>query len=238
MDDQRRRLLRTAGLVLTAGLAGCSDGDEQTGTGTGTATDTATAVPAATGVPTPTETRTATATETPGETPTATADTATPTETPTATATETPTATPTDTPTATPTETPTATPTATPIETPTKTVEMSITNEGISAWTVTSDESGSVAPVGEENPTMTFEVGARYVVTNDGWDFHPFALRTADDSPLLSQSDDGSFESTSAVDWRDDGGTFAFTMTNTLASQVDYYTCTVHGSMRGSVETV
>lgn len=149
------------------------------------------------------------------------ADTQTPTEGPTTTGTSTPT----------PTETPTPTPT--PTEAPPESVDVTIDNQGFSAWVVSKDGSGSVAPIDESNPTMTFEVGVRYVIENNGWSAHPFALRRADDTPLLSQSAGGEFEGNAAVAWRDDGGTVAFTMTRGLADELDYYICTVHRSMRG-----
>jgi hypothetical protein len=159
-------------------------------------------------------------------------DTATPTPTPTAT----PAPTETPTPTATPTPTETPTPTATPTPAPPEEVPLTIDNEGISAWVVVSG-SGSVAPTDEPNPTMTLEVGTRYVIENDGWSAHPFALRRADDTPLLSQDADGTYEDSAAVAWRDDGDTLAFTMTEDLAAELDSYVCTVHGSMRGDVAT-
>ena len=116
-------------------------------------------------------------------------------------------------------------------------VSLAINNVGVSAWEVTGDSSGSVAPAGEENPTMTFEVGTRYEVTNNGGGSHPFALRTSDDEPLLSQSTDGSFEGDSDVNWADDGRELAFTVTEELASELGYYICTIHSSMRGDVAT-
>lgn len=157
--------------------------------------------------------------------------TTTPTETATPTATSTPTETATPTATSTPTETPTPTPT--PTAAPPDEVDVTIDSEGISAWIVTNDESSSVAPTDERNPTLTFEVGTRYVIDNAGWSAHPFALRRADDTPLLSQSADGTHEDSDAVSWRDDGDTLAFTMTADLAAELDYYICTVHSSMRG-----
>ncbi len=116
-------------------------------------------------------------------------------------------------------------------------VSLTIDNVGVSAWEVTGDSSGSVAPTGEENPTMTFEVGTRYEVTNNGGGSHPFALRTSDDEPLLSQSTDGSYEGDSDVNWVDDGGELVFTVTEELASELGYYICTIHSSMRGDVAT-
>lgn len=137
----------------------------------------------------------------------------------------------------TPTDTPAETTTAEPTPTPSATYSLVINNVGASAWEVVSDESGSVAPTGTENPTMTFEVGARYEVENRGRQFHPFALRAADDSPLLTQQGEGGFEDDPAVDWVDDGELLAFTVTEDLAAALDYYICTVHASMGGDVET-
>jgi cytoskeletal protein RodZ len=209
-DRERRRILRLSGLGLAGLLAGCTDSSEPT-----------TEAPSAT--PTATESSTATATST-------------------STATDTPTATPTDTPTATPTDTPTATPTETATDTPAQTsdtaVSFVIDNEGFSAWVVTEQENGEVAPTETENPTMTFETGVRYVVENRGGRTHPFALRAADDTPLLSQSAEGQYEGVAGVDWTDDGRQFAFTLTSELAADIDYYRCVAHSSMRGDVETV
>ena len=114
---------------------------------------------------------------------------------------------------------------------------LTLDNVGASAWEVTDDESGEVAPTGEENPTLTLSVGTRYVVENAGWSSHPLAFRAADDSPLLSQSADGSFEADGDVNWVDDDEQVAFTVTEGLAAELDYYICTVHGSMQGGVET-
>ncbi len=163
-----------------------------------------------------TETPTETTTTTTGTTETTTAETTTTTET-----TET-------------TDTTTETTTTTTVsEGP---AALTIDNVRSRAWTVERD-TGSVAPTGESNPTMTFEVGRRYEVRNDAWRFHPFAFRAADDTRLLSQDADGTFEDDDAVDWVDDSETFAFTMTPALADAVAYYRCEAHSSMRGPVET-
>ncbi|PSQ09342.1 hypothetical protein BRC95_01245 [Halobacteriales archaeon QS_5_68_33] len=209
MDERRRRVLRATGLALATGLAGCGgDGDANTDgePGDGEAGDT----------PSPTGTASPTATEPDDSTPTATdggGNSTTPTPAPTESG---------------------ADPTPTP--TPGGAVDLVIESEGFSAWVLAEDESGEVAPTDESNPTMTFGVGTRYAVENNGWDTHPFALRAADDSPLLSQSADGSYEDDDAVDWVDDGGTFAFTMTDDLAADLNHYICTVHSSMRGEAE--
>ena len=137
------------------------------------------------------------------------------------------------------TETDTPTETATPDEplTPTETVALTIDNVDLSAWEVTEDESGQVAEIGTENPTMTFETGVRYTVENNGWSFHPFALRASDDTALLSQDGEGRYENDRDVNWVDDGSSFAFTVTEALAADMAYYICTVHSSMRGDVRS-
>lgn len=110
-----------------------------------------------------------------------------------------------------------------------------IDNVGAQAWEVTEAE-GSVAPTGEENPTLTLTTGQRYIIENQGWDAHPFALRASDDTPLVSQSATGEFEDDSNVEWVDNGSQLEFTMTESLGSEVSYYICTIHPSMRGDVQ--
>ena len=117
--------------------------------------------------------------------------------------------------------------------------QLTIDNVGVSAWEVTRDETGSVAETGTENPTMTFEVGQRYAVTNDGWGQHPFAVETGDGTALLSQSPDeeGDFEGDADVGWVDEGEQLSFTFTESLAAEAATYRCTVHPSMEGDVES-
>jgi hypothetical protein len=223
MNNRRRRVLRAVGIALVPAIAGCAEqsGSDETGSG-GEQTSTSVA----------TET-TASDTET-------TATTEPRTETETSTPSSPGEQTDTETTTRPETETPTSTETTTPDEgtTSSDTRSLVLNNVGVRAWEVTDDESGSVAPPNEDNPTLSFEVGQRYAVENRGWSVHPFALRAADDSPLLSQAADGSFEDVDAVDWTDNGETFAFTFTEDLAAEVDYYICTVHSGMRGTVDSI
>jgi plastocyanin len=118
-------------------------------------------------------------------------------------------------------------------------VTVTIDNVGASAWEVTSVQGdGDVAPMGEENPTLSLQVGTRYTFENEGWGFHPLAFRDANDDALLTQDGSGRFEEDSTVDWTDDGDTLAFTLTEGLAAELDDYICTVHSLMNGSIETV
>lgn len=226
MNEQRRKFIETAGIALLPAIAGCTEqsndgADRQAGAEAGS-TPESTATTTAPETETPTETQSSADTATEADGYGSGSDTDTPTETETGTPTET-----------TPTED--ATPTATPAST--DAVALVINNDGFSAWEVVEDESGSVAPTGEDNPTLSLEVGQRYAVENRGWSAHPFALRNADDTALLSQSADGQFEGDDGVDWIDDGETFVFTFTEGLAAATDYYICTVHPGMRGSVDT-
>lgn len=235
---RRRTFLGATGTSIVTLLAGCA-GTDGTGGSTETATETATA--------SPTATRTATDSPTPtegsgdgygsgddgygGSDDGYGDDTETATDTPTDT--DSPTATESDSPTATETDTPTETDTATSTQTATPT-RVVVNNVGASAWEVRNDT--AVAASGTENPTLTLQVGERYVFENRGWSVHPLAFRGGG-AALLSQDGDGSYESDAAVDWRDDGDEVAFTLTSALASDLDTYVCTVHGGMRGDVTT-
>ena len=115
---------------------------------------------------------------------------------------------------------------------------ISIDNVGASAWEVTSiDGDAAEAPLGEENPSITLDIGSRYGVENGGWSAHPLEIRDEADEPLLSQDADvdGRFEADVAVEWVDNDDEVALTLTEELAAACDSYICTVHGSMRGQL---
>jgi len=118
-------------------------------------------------------------------------------------------------------------------------VTVSMDNMNASAWEVTAvDGNQDVAPTGTENPTLTLQVGTRYTVENGGWSGHPLAFRDSDDNALLSQSSDGAYADDDNVNWVDDDTTVAFTLTESLAADLDDYVCTSHSSMNGAIETV
>ncbi|MFB6153939.1 MAG: hypothetical protein ABEJ27_06775 [Halodesulfurarchaeum sp.] len=203
MDTTRRTLIRSTGVVILAGLAGCAREPESENTTTTRSDE-------------PTTSTTPPTTQTDAE-PSSTTTTSTGDST-TESTTE-------------------ATTESTSTTTSADAVSVVMDNVGIQAWEVLEDESGSVAPIGEDNPTLTLTVGERYAIENRGWDVHPLAFRAADDTPLLSQSADGSFESDPDVNWQDDGGRIAFTVTQELADALGYYICTIHSGMRGQVDT-
>ncbi len=212
MDEHRRKLLKLTGAALLPAVAGCAEQSSSPEDG-----------------PTPEETSSTPA----GTTTTAPPETGTPSDTTTTTSTDSDTS-------GAETDTPTDTQTATPTETTASagSVSVVINNVGFQAWEVVEAESESVAPTDENNPTLSLTVGQRYTVENRGWSAHPFAIRAADDTPLLSQSADGRVEGDDAVSWTDNSETFEFTYTEDLAAAADYYICTIHSGMRGSIEPV
>jgi hypothetical protein len=115
-------------------------------------------------------------------------------------------------------------------------VTITLDNVGSSAWQATSiDGDEDVAPLNENNPTLTLEPGTRYVIENNGWDAHPLAFRDEAGEELLTQDGDGKYETDSAVEWVDEDDELAFTLTDDLAAEVEKYICTIHSSMRESV---
>jgi plastocyanin len=122
-------------------------------------------------------------------------------------------------------------------------VIITLTNEASQAWLVESVEGGEdVAATGEENPTITLEVGQRYLFVNARSGLHPLAFRDQDGSILLTQEgggQGGTFALDGQVDQVVEGDTLAFTLTPELANAINTYICAVHhNSMVGNVEVV
>lgn len=122
------------------------------------------------------------------------------------------------------------------IEEPGVDTTLTVDNVASSAWELTDIEGdNATAPTDEENPSITVEEGVRYRIKNDGLDAHPIAFERADGTVLLSQDGEGSYEADASVEWVDDGDTVEFTLTDSLASELSTYVCTVHDSMAGSI---
>lgn len=117
-----------------------------------------------------------------------------------------------------------------------ETVNVTIDNAGASAWEFVNQEE-DVANTGEDNPNMELEVGKRYEFENRGWSGHPFQILDIDGNELLSQNSGGTLESDSLVNWEDNGDTFSFTVSRSLADEIDSYRCGIHtASMQGDME--
>ena len=115
-------------------------------------------------------------------------------------------------------------------------VTITLDNVGSSAWQVTAiDGDADVAPMNEDNPTLTLEPGTRYVIENDGWSAHPLEFQDANSEPLLSQGTAGEFADDRSVDWVDTDEEVAFKLTEELAEEIDQYICTIHASMKGDL---
>ncbi|WP_375581184.1 hypothetical protein ABWH96_09315 [Marivirga tractuosa] len=116
-------------------------------------------------------------------------------------------------------------------------VEMTVDNSGSSAYFVSAingDEDATT--LNEDNSTWDLTVGTRYELTITNASVHPFALRDSENNILLSMNSvDGSFEGDSEVDFQSSGSSFSFTLTQTLADELNNYVCTIHSGMTGSI---
>jgi uncharacterized surface protein with fasciclin (FAS1) repeats len=115
-------------------------------------------------------------------------------------------------------------------------VEMTIGNNGLSSYFVSEiigDE--NVTPLDVANSSWVLTEGTRYKLTILGADSHPFELRNSSGDALLSQSNEGSFEADTAVDFQTDGQQFNFTVTPELAAELNKYFCAIHSGMNGMV---
>jgi len=115
-------------------------------------------------------------------------------------------------------------------------VEMTVGNNGASSYFVSEiigDE--NVTPLNVANSSWTLTEGTRYKLTILGASSHPFELRNSNGEALLSQSNEGSFEADTAVDFQTDGQQFNFTVTPELAAELNKYFCTIHSGMNGMV---
>jgi len=115
-------------------------------------------------------------------------------------------------------------------------VEMTVGNNGASSYfvsNITGNE--NVTPLNEANSSWTLTEGTRYKLTILGASSHPFELRNSNGDALLSQSNEGSFEADTAVDFQTDGQQFDFTVTPELATELNKYFCTIHSGMNGMV---
>jgi glucose/arabinose dehydrogenase len=128
-------------------------------------------------------------------------------------------------------------------------VEWTFGNIGFQSYVLNSYSpmDANLGTVGEENPTLTLELGKRYLVDVINYGAHPFdviakgATAGADTILLAMGSVAGSFESDQEVAWVDNNrGTVVFTLTQGLydamigPDQQPGYRCRAHAStMRG-----
>jgi hypothetical protein len=108
------------------------------------------------------------------------------------------------------------------------------------AYEVTEVPGSANVETGTENPDIVFtgSTGTRYQIVNNGYPNHPLQFENANGDTLLSQGEGvtGSLESDSDINWVDNGDSVEFTLTSTLATEIDTYRCTVHsGLMNGSI---
>ena len=118
-------------------------------------------------------------------------------------------------------------------------VGITLDNSGASAYFVSEQTGGAVTSLNTDNSTWTFEVGQRYEISVVNPSAHPLMLRDASDNLLLGmQNADGTYSDDPSVNFVTDqsNGTFNFTVTQDLATQLDNYACQVHtNSMVGDI---
>ncbi|WP_436903479.1 DUF7282 domain-containing protein [Halovenus halobia] len=117
-------------------------------------------------------------------------------------------------------------------------ISVRLNNIATNAWEVTEASDDEFAETGVGNPELTFRVGSRYTIQNNGWSAHPLEFRDSDGDPLLSQSAQGSYEGDSETNWVDNETSVSFTVTSELAAELSSYICTVHSSMEGTIRTI
>lgn len=121
---------------------------------------------------------------------------------------------------------------------PSDTVRITIDNNGFSAWQVTAVSGATgVATLNQDNVTITLTKGVRYEFTNNGGSNHPLDFRnSAGDKLLTEDTVDGSFETDSNVNFSATSNhVVSFTLTDSLAAEIDSYHCSVHTPMTGKI---
>jgi transforming growth factor-beta-induced protein len=115
-------------------------------------------------------------------------------------------------------------------------VQMTVDNNGAQAYFVSNIIGNEdVTPLNTNNSPWTLTEGTRYKLTITGANVHPFELRNGNGDALLSQSNEGSFEADTAVNFQTEGQQFDFTVTPELAAELNQYFCTIHSGMNGTV---
>jgi plastocyanin len=115
-------------------------------------------------------------------------------------------------------------------------VQITFINIQASAYQVrTVTGATGVATLNINNPTLTLTTGVRYAITNQGGSAHPLALRNSANTVLLGQEIAGTLATDKDTDFVVDGDKIYFTLTSTLATQLDNYVCTFHAAMVGDI---
>lgn len=114
-------------------------------------------------------------------------------------------------------------------------------NMGATAYVVLSiNGEGASASLNEENTQINLRVGDRFRFNNTaGASNHPLDFRNSDRDKLLGQSNaDGMFDDDTAVDVETDGNIISFTLTESLAAELNGYVCSFHPGMNGTIATL
>ena len=111
-------------------------------------------------------------------------------------------------------------------------------NTNFNAWIVTELDGDNVAEVNVENTPWKLGIGKRYRIINSEGSEHPFELLNAANEPLLAQFSNfrkGSLENDATINFVANSDGISFTVTQTLANQLEHYYCFFHPLMKGNV---
>ena len=111
-------------------------------------------------------------------------------------------------------------------------------NMGATAYVILSiNGNGASANLNEENAQLNLRIGDRFRFNNTaGASNHPLDFRNSNRDKLIGQSNaDGQFDDDSEVDIETDGNIISFTLTESLAAELNGYVCSFHPGMNGEI---
>lgn len=114
-------------------------------------------------------------------------------------------------------------------------VTIRVGHEGPQAYLVEHvDGAEDLSELNVENAPWTLRVGLRYRIVNPAATAHPLLLRGGS-TVLLAQQGFGSFADDPEVAFKFDDRSLTFTLTRSLARELDNYLCAYHPTMTGPI---
>jgi plastocyanin len=116
-----------------------------------------------------------------------------------------------------------------------------IDNIGSNAYVILGiDGEGASANLNEENTELNLRISDRFQFENvAGASNHPLNFRNSNRDKLLGQSNgDGMFDADADVDIQTDGNSISFTLTSSLAAELNGYICSFHPGMNGDISVI
>lgn len=114
-----------------------------------------------------------------------------------------------------------------------------IDNMGATAYVVLGiDGEGATTSIDEQNADIALKIGDRFRFNNvAGASNHPLDFRNSDRDKLFGQSNAGGiFDDDSDVNVQTEGNIISFTLTESLAAELNGYVCSFHPGMNGEIK--